>query len=267
MEYQQTLCGSSRLLDAQFVRGRIGKKKGVQVAMHAEITTKDILGAALEEQAARRDIQSIVEIGTWSGMGSTLCILEGIIRSGNFEKNFLTFEVNADRHTEAVENLKGYSAKMPNFRLVYGSVITPQEMPAYIPKGMNKEWYDGDLRNMSTAPCHFDLIPPRIDLLFIDGGEYSGEMEFRKLRERSRVIILDDTKTMKCRKARRHLSYNRHYRRLFDALDFRNGCCGFERMEKRRHAFSSIPVCFLELVRFLKLVLSPVIRPLRLVRS
>lgn len=222
------------------------------MAHDAQITMENILGAALEEQSAREDIQRIVEIGTWSGKGSTLCILEGIVRSGNLEKNFVTFEVAADVYAEAVENLKEYSAKMPNFKLVFGSVITPQDMPAYNPKKMSKVWFDSDLRNMSTAPCRFDLIPPRIDLLFIDGGEYSGEAEFVRLRDRSSVILLDDTKS-KCRKARHYLLYNRYYRRLFDALE-RNGCSGFERMEKRRQIFSNIPVFFHDLVRYLILL-------------
>jgi hypothetical protein len=220
--------------------------------IQGEIKANDTLGVALSELAARADIQTIVEIGTWSGMGSTRCILEGILGSGNLEKHFVTFEVDADRHAQAVQNLKAYLSRMPNVDIVHGSLIRIEEMPAYSARRMNKEWYDADIALVSGTPCRLDLVPSRIDLLFIDGGEYAGEIEFRKLRDRSRVIVLDDTKTIKCGYARRQLLYDRGFRCLFDDQNLRNGCSGFERTEKRRAALSAVPTLVGELLRSLK---------------
>jgi hypothetical protein len=69
-------------------------------------------------------------------------------------------------------------------------------------------------------------LPETIDLLILDGGEFTSEQEFRLLAPRSRHIIMDDT----CR------NYSRKFCRIrdeilatgpqkvvVDAIDDRNG--------------------------------------------
>ena len=134
---------------------------------------------------------------------------------------------------------------MPNINLINGTILSLEEMPDKDTLDLSEEeaeWYASDLREMSTVPCRFDSVPERIDLLFIDGGEYCGEKEFGKLMGRSRIIVLDDTRTIKSRRARKHLLYNRSFRKIFDDLGCGNGACGFERQERERSVFSTIPV-------------------------
>ena len=40
-------------------------------------------------------------------------------------------------------------------------------------------------------------MPERIDLLILDGGEFSSYYEFLKLKDRTTYFILDDTKILK----------------------------------------------------------------------
>jgi hypothetical protein len=119
---------------------------------------------------------------------------------------------------------------------------------------MNKKWYDDGFQKMAMVPCHFDLLPSHIDMLFIDGGEYDGEKEFEKLLDRSRIIILDDTRSMKCKKNRKHLLFSREFRRIFDDFTYRNGACGYERLERKRSVISNIPVFLFEPIKELKLL-------------
>jgi hypothetical protein len=79
----------------------------------------DILGAVLEDQAAQCDIQNLVDAGTCSAMDVALCILEGVIRSRNLEKSFVTLEVDANCHAEAAENLCGESQASPPAMISY----------------------------------------------------------------------------------------------------------------------------------------------------
>jgi hypothetical protein len=61
-------------------------------------------------------------------------------------------------------------------------------------------WLEADLANLESAPLVLDRLPPVIDLLVLDGGEFTTYGEFHLLHPRvSAWILLDDTRTRKCR--------------------------------------------------------------------
>ena len=60
-----------------------------------------------------------------------------------------------------------------------------------------KGWLNEDLQWLRITPNVMDKLPERIDLLIIDGGEFSGHLEWQKLWDRSTYIILDDTNVIK----------------------------------------------------------------------
>lgn len=140
-------------------------------------------------------IKTIVEIGTWNGLGTTKCIHDAILESG--KRDFLVLSLEADilRHNEAKSH---YPIPLKNFNLIYGTIVKVEEI---LPK-MNNEgnaikhlpWLMEEANFFKTAPYVLDLIPEKIDFLILDGGEYSSSVEFEKLWERSHFIALDDTR-------------------------------------------------------------------------
>ena len=158
-----------------------------------QINRGSLLGEQIFELTKKPEVKTIVEIGTWNGLGTTKCIYDGILQSR--KKDFLVFslECNLARHNEAKHNL----LPLRNFNLIHGTIITMEEI---MPQ-MNKEkeiikklnWLDEESLYLKTAPFVLDLIPRDIDLLILDGGEFSSSVEFEKLHKRSRYIILDDT--------------------------------------------------------------------------
>ena len=58
---------------------------------------------------------------------------------------------------------------------------------------------------LSTQPCVLPQLPETIDLLVLDGGEYTTYPEFVALRDRTRIFALDDTAILKCSRVRKEL--------------------------------------------------------------
>jgi hypothetical protein len=54
-------------------------------------------------------------------------------------------------------------------------------------------WLDEESLHLKNCPFVLDQIPAKIDLLILDGGEFSSTLEFDKLHKRARFIVLDDT--------------------------------------------------------------------------
>jgi len=100
-------------------------------------------------------------------------------------------------HNEAKINL----LPLHNFNLIYGTITTLEEIT---PKMENdkealyyNQWLYEEKIHLKNAPLVLDIIPGKIDLLVLDGGEYSSSLEFEKLYKRSRFIVLDDTAPMR----------------------------------------------------------------------
>ena len=92
-----------------------------------------------------------------------------------------------------------------------------------------RQWYADDIANMSTAPNLFDTLPDKIDVLVLDGGEFSTYSEYRLLLDRVKIIVCDDSSVYKCSRIRTELLNNTSYITLIDKPNQRNGFCVFER--------------------------------------
>ena len=193
-----------------------------------QITTDSYLGSwLLETCRSRNDINNVVEIGTWDGMGSTYCIVEGLLRSGRSNLNFISLETNQQMHSGAES---AWSGKLPQWaRLVHGRVVDETEMDSYKLIGDEGEWFKQDLSAMRSCPNVLDQIPATIDLLLLDGGEFTTKSEYLKLKNRSRIVVLDDTNERKCRWIRESVTSSpQNYRILIDMPNIRLGVMAFE---------------------------------------
>ena len=63
------------------------------------------------------------------------------------------------------------------------------------------EWFESDLQNMSTAQNVLGWLPQQIDVLLLDGGEFSSYSEYLFLKDRGvKWLILDDVNVRKNRR-------------------------------------------------------------------
>ena len=187
------------------------EKNEFEIAGIGQITTRSEEGQIIINIIKKSDnIKNIVEIGTWNGLGSTLCILEGI---ENKDVRFWSIECNKEKVTSAVESLSDYIDE--RVKLLWGSVvdinaITSEEYLSNFKQLKTSEtlqiWFKADLNNCEACPNILKDLPDNIDFLLLDGGEFTTLYEFECLRHRcSKYIALDDTLMDKCIEVRRRL--------------------------------------------------------------
>ena len=164
-----------------------------------------VLGKALVDLAKKDSIKTIVEIGTWNGMGSTRCIMEGLKDRSDYL--FHSYECCEERYQEAIVNYKdvlGY-----HFRIILGKLVNEQDVKEWLNgqdlSDREKTWLVVDLENMAAVENVISTVPTEIDLLLLDGGEFSTYAEFNLLKDRSKIIALDDTRTRKCKRIKQEL--------------------------------------------------------------
>ncbi len=157
----------------------------------------------------RPDISTIVETGGFRGMGSTKCIIDGILDSGKKNYEVFSIEIDESYHEDAKINLIPLP---PNVHLIKGSIITGDELnymrnnldsrngPGDITSKVASVWLERNILQIKEAKNVFNLLPNQIDLLVIDGGEFAGEVEFSLLKDRSTYFYLDDISSWKNKK-------------------------------------------------------------------
>lgn len=138
---------------------------------------------------------NVVEIGVWNGLGSTQLILKGReLRSSN-SGCAIGLESNKRMFDLAKKNL----AKAQGYSCLFGTVVSTEELDIDALNPQEEHWLNEDLKDLEGAPYILGLLPDDIDLLILDGGEFSTFSEFKKLQSRVRgYIVLDDTNVRKC---------------------------------------------------------------------
>ena len=198
--------------------------------MVGQINRHTTLGESIFNLTKRRDIKNIVEVGTWNGMGSTKCILDGMTN----EKYLWSIELYPEMFEIAQKKLKKFT--IPNVTLLNGSIIEYDEVFWFDHSEIDltgdqhaKLWYEKDLRLLKKSINVLDKLPTKIDLLILDGGEYTTYPEFIKLKDRTKVIVIDDTNILKSKRIRLELIDNSDFVMIADDQNDRNGYSIFER--------------------------------------
>jgi len=178
--------------------------------MEGQLNRNTPAGQQIYEICKYPDIKTIVDIGTWNGKGSTRCIYDAIIDSN--KKNYKVFSIECSKimYEEAKIN---FPIPLNNFLLIYGSLIDVEELYPIRELFKNDagalKWMDDDIRCIKECNNNvFEQIPEKIDFLIIDGGEFSGELEFKKLYKRCKYIFLHDTTSFKNKNNRQFILNN-----------------------------------------------------------
>jgi len=172
-------------------------------------------------------INTVVDIGTWDGRGSTECVIQGLKDSGRENVTLVSFETNKQFYDLAVStwNLVG----LPSWAsLIHGRLIDESQLDGESLTGDEPRWLSEDVAWYSSTPKVTDLLPEKIDLAILDGGEFSTKAEFLLLESRTKMFILDDTQMRKSKWIKSHvLSNPSKYRVIFDRPTDRNGTMAF----------------------------------------
>lgn len=180
-------------------------------------------GTELGDELTRLALNSdtIVEIGTWNGRGSTQCLRSGLVRP---TQHIWTIETNEECHNYA----KRIHEDEPRITFLLGTIVTGKEIfPA--PSGSDQSAFESESKQNDASPLVFDELPERIDLLFVDGGAFSGFAEVSKLYQRSKIIVLDDIFDTKNDRSCEMLSNMKNWKML-ECRNDRNGWAVFKQL-------------------------------------
>lgn len=182
-------------------------------------------GRLLSEKIKELKPKTILEIGTWKGLGSTKCIIDSIGEGCNF----ISLESNPEFYNIAKNNLSQYSDK---FTLLHGTIVTKNEITNFVSdKDLTNEqkvWLSEDLENLDSCKNVYEELPNEIDFLFLDGGEFSTYPEWLKLKDRSQVVALDDITQLKTKQIYTELLLDKNYDMISYTEDG-NGFCIFSK--------------------------------------
>lgn len=164
--------------------------------MIGQITEDSAAGGWISTISKLDGIKTIVEIGTWNGMGSTLCVINAIKGT---DISFMSIEASEYMCNMARANLPKDSE---NVSLLHGHVsdelIDVDTLGDIFfsdySKATKRSWLEEDKKNISSSPNVMGLIPDKIDFLILDGGEFSSWNEFLLLKDRTKYLFLDDTR-------------------------------------------------------------------------
>ena len=194
-----------------------------------QIQYDDPMGQVIATYAKDIRFSKYLEIGTWNGGGSTYCFMKGFEqRNTDISFNFVSLEINEEMYSEAKEKYKN----IDYINLFLGRILTDNEVPDINTiletfESVNIEWLRNDINNLEYSSYFDTSYNPEVVLL--DGSEYLTYFEFKKLYDTTKVFILDDINSEKCRKIVEELRkanwLEKHYVR-----DERNGWAVYEKL-------------------------------------
>lgn len=204
--------------------------------MSGQVTGDSPFGKALIKQAARSDINTFLDVGTWTGQGTTQCLAYGAhLKYGKSHISIVSVEANKKLHEIACQN---WSANKPPFlHLLHGTlskdIMKPNEIMAHPLFEKVKTHYElhytTDCFSIIGAPL-IDFQGAKVDMVVLDGGEFCSESDFKCCMALSpKVIALDDINVIKNSNNYAWLLKNNKKWRLMESGEDRNGWAIFER--------------------------------------
>jgi len=188
--------------------------------------------------------KTFVEIGTWNGEGSTKCFMDALL-----ERDDDSILHSIESHSVFYDKAKIFWLPVTNsFRgeklnLILGRIIEPSEIMTIEeinnceigppPHSDWQDWHSGDIMWYNKKDCVnvIDELPESIDVLLLDGGEFSSYAEYEKLKDRCKIILLDDSNTLKNYYVKKEMLKSKNWKILQDYSNERNGFIGFERVD------------------------------------
>ena len=162
----------------------------------------DIFSTEITKYASDLKYKTFLEIGTWNGLGSTKAFSNGFTNRDD-DYVFYSLECNADKSADAV---KLYTDN--NKIHILNEVIWNEEpidfyniFPQCLSNNTYKHWNEVDLINMKKCNLFLNRpnLPSIFDVILLDGGEFTTYYEFQILKDKCKILMLDDINVDKCK--------------------------------------------------------------------
>lgn len=196
--------------------------------LSGQINLNTKLGQLIYNLVINNQFKNIVDIGTWNGLGTTYCVLKALEDKQDINAQIYTIELYPDMYKIAQDNLSSHNHK--NLTMLLGTIIDFNDVYWFDHSSLDltkdvhaKLWYKKDMELLKNSINVLNQLPEKIDLLILDGGEYTTYPEWQKLKNRIKFFVLDDTNILKCSKIKQEILSSVDYTIIHDITNDRNG--------------------------------------------
>ena len=162
----------------------------------------DSFSNEITNYASNINYKTFLEIGTWNGLGSTRAFSNGFI---NRKDDYIFYSLECNKE-KCIDAIKLYSDN--NKIHILNEVIWNEEpidfykiFPQCLTNNMYKHWNEVDIINMKQCDLFLNRpnLPEIFDVILLDGGEFTTYYEFQILKNRCKILMLDDINVDKCK--------------------------------------------------------------------
>ena len=172
-----------------------------------QINDTSVLGKACQKWARDESYHSYLEVGTWNGLGTTKLIHDMLKKRSDHDKNGYVF-YSLECNSEKSEIARMFYRNEKNVHILNEVLSNPGEkdledaFPILQNDQVLQSWSSIDNKNIKSSKLFLERedIPLKFDVVLLDGGEFTTLFDFYAIRDRTKIIILDDTNSLKCSK-------------------------------------------------------------------
>lgn len=198
--------------------------------MQGQINRGSELGDIIYDICKENKYKTYCEIGTWNGRGTTKCIVDAINNKECNDNIFWSIEADNKFYNLAREY---YKNEYSFLKLLLGTVnkrgiMSREEVENHkLFKSIEGHYvlhYENEYNSYNNSKYVGEYLNRDIDVVILDGGEFSTEGDFDFFRNKNvKVFILDDVNVIKCSRIREELLNKNEYELFKENLKDRNG--------------------------------------------
>lgn len=176
--------------------------------------------------ASNKEYKTFLEIGTWNGLGSTKAFAQGF-KNRDDDYIFYSLECNKEKCRDAALLYQDNNKINILNEVIWNKL--PDNFYEIFPQSKTnnlfKEWNEVDINNMKDCNLFLERtnLPKYFDIVLLDGGEFTTYHEFQILKDKIRILMLDDITVDKCKLIVKELEDSSDKWKILKKSDVRNG--------------------------------------------
>ena len=204
---------------------KVGFQK-CSAAKVGQINQGTLIGDMIFNLVQDSDAKTFLEVGTWNGLGSTRCFVNGL-KKRTKPYMFWSLECNAEKSAVAKKLYENETNIHILNEVIFNDMPSDiyEKFPVLQTNTEFKHWLQVDIKNMSDKPRFLERsdLPEVFDIILLDGGEFTTYYEFMLLKDRFKTIIIDDINTHKGPLIKKFLQENSDTYKIIMEHPERNG--------------------------------------------
>lgn len=209
--------------------------------MNGEINLDEEFGKTIYHTVIEYNLKRNLEIGSWDGEGSTHCFASAMNQLSTVDKELICIEIVKDKADKLIDLYKNYKwvkclnkssicydeMLIKSFDVIWHSPYN--KIPGRYSKDMVQQWYDRDIASIKQSSDYADISKiGEFDSVLIDGSEFTGYSEYMLIKDKCKVLFLDDVHhAYKCNQIYNELLNNNDWVLLKENPSTRNGYAVF----------------------------------------